>query len=114
MLSQVSRSVLRQARPQFRAKSLSQLQRLLSTLAVLEQNNGVLNMGSLSAVTAAKKLGGPITAFVAGGNIKSVAEAAAKVEGVEKVISVDNSAYDRVRPPAQAGHSFGFHYLSCH
>lgn len=54
-------------------------------------------MGSLSAVTAAKKLGGPITAFVAGGNIKSVAEAAAKVEGVEKVVSVDNSAYDRVR-----------------
>lgn len=96
MLSQVSRSVLRQARPQFRAQSLSQLQRLLSTLAVLEQNNGVLNMGSLSAVTAAKKLGGPITAFVAGGNIKSVAEAAAKVEGVEKVISIDNSAYDRV------------------
>ena len=96
MLSQVSRSVLRQARPQFRAQSLSQLQRLLSTLAVLEQNNGVLNMGSLSAVTAAKKLGGPITAFVAGGNIKSVAEAAAKVEGVEKVVSVDNSAYDRV------------------
>lgn len=98
MLSAVSRSVLRQARPQFRQHlSQSQLQRLLSTLAVLEQNNGKLNTGSLSAVTAAKQLGGSITAFVAGGNIKSVAEEAAKVEGVEKVVSVDNVAYDRVR-----------------
>lgn len=96
MLSSVSRSVLRQARPQFRVQSLSQLQRLLSTLAVLEQNNGKLNTGSLSAVTAAKKLGGSVTAFVAGGSIKSVAEEASKVEGVEKVISVDNAAYDRV------------------
>lgn len=67
-------------------------------MAVLEQNNGKLNSGSLSAVTAAKQLGGPITAFVAGGNIKSVAEEASKVEGVEKVISVDNSAYDRGLP----------------
>ncbi|KFY88063.1 hypothetical protein V500_06594 [Pseudogymnoascus sp. VKM F-4518 (FW-2643)] len=98
MLSSVSRSVLRQARPQFRVQSLSQLQRLLSTLAVLEQNNGKLNTGSLSAVTAAKKLGGSVTAFVAGGSIKSVAEEAAKVEGVEKVISVDNAAYDRGLP----------------
>ena len=96
MLSSVSRSVLRQARPQLRTLSLSQLQRLLSTLTVLELNNGKLNAGSLSAVTAAKKLGGPIAAFVAGGNIKSVAEEAAKVEGVEKVISVDNAAYDKV------------------
>jgi hypothetical protein len=96
MLSSVSRSVLRQARPQFRVQSLSQLQRLLSTLAVLEQNNGKLNTGSLSAVTAAQKLGGSVTAFVAGGSIKSVAEEAAKVEGVEKVVSVDNAAYDRV------------------
>lgn len=98
MLSSVSRSVLRQARPQLRTLSLSQLQRLLSTLTVLELNNGKLNAGSLSAVTAAKKLGGPIAAFVAGGNIKSVAEEAAKVEGVEKVISVDNAAYDKGLP----------------
>lgn len=96
MLPFISRSVLRQARPQLRTLSASRLQRLLSTLALLEQNNGKLNTGSLSAVTAAKQLGGPITAFVAGGNIKSVAEEAAKVEGVDKVISVDNPAYNRV------------------
>lgn len=70
--------------------------RLLSALAVLEQRDGKLNVGSLSAVTAAKQLGGSIHGFVAGGDIKSVAEEAAKVEGVEKVITVDNAAYDKV------------------
>jgi electron transfer flavoprotein alpha subunit len=69
--------------------------RLLSSLAVLEQNNGKLNHGSLSAITAAKQLGGTIHAFVAAGNVKPIAEEAAKVDGLEKVIAVDNAAYDR-------------------
>jgi electron transfer flavoprotein alpha subunit len=99
MLTTVRRAVFGQARRGLvQTNHASSLQRLLSTLAVLEQNNGKLNTGSLSAVTAAKKLGGPIHAFVAGGNIKSVAEEAAKVDGVEKIIAVDNSAYDRGLP----------------
>ena len=97
MLTTVRRAVFGQARRGL--TQASALQRLLSTLAVLEQNNGKLNTGSLSAITAAQKLGGPIHAFVAGGNIKPVAEEAAKVEGVEKIIAVDNSAYDRVCYP---------------
>ena len=79
----------------FPVASLSALTRLLSSLAVLEQRDGKLNNGSLGAVTAAKKLGGSITAFVAGGNITAVAEEAAKVNGVEKIIAVDNAAYDK-------------------
>lgn len=75
----------------------SALRRLLSSLAVLEQRDGKLNHSSLSAITAAKKLGGSIHGFVAGSNIKAVAEEAAKVEGVEKIIAVDNAAYDKVR-----------------
>lgn len=39
-----------------------------------------------------------MTGFVAGGNVKSVAEEAAKVEGVEKIIYVDNPAYDKGLP----------------
>lgn len=77
--------------------SHSAYHRLLSTLAVLEQREGTLNHGSLSAFTAAKKLGGSIHGFVAGGNIKPVADEAAKVDGVEKIIAVDNAAYDKVR-----------------
>lgn len=71
-------------------------QRLLSTLAILEQREGQLNHSSLSAFTAAKKLGGTVHGFVAGSNIKSVAEEAAKVDGVEKIITVENSAYEKV------------------
>nr|POE79837.1 putative electron transfer flavoprotein subunit alpha, mitochondrial [Quercus suber] len=74
------------------------LQRLLSTLAVLEQREGKLNMSSLASISAAQKLGGSIHGFVAGGNVKAVAEEAAKVEGLEKVIFVDNSAYDKGLP----------------
>ncbi|CAJ2513762.1 Uu.00g018810.m01.CDS01 [Anthostomella pinea] len=75
--------------------SPSAYQRLLSSLAILEQREGKLNHGSLSAVTAATKIGGSIHGFVAGSNIKPVAEEAAKVEGVEKIIAVDNAAYDK-------------------
>lgn len=75
-------------------------QRLLSTLAILEQRDGQLNHGSLSAFTAAKKLGGTVHGFIAGSNIKAVAEQAAKVDGVEKIIAVDNAAYEKVRPLA--------------
>ncbi|KAJ3563839.1 hypothetical protein NPX13_g8060 [Xylaria arbuscula] len=74
------------------------LQRLLSSLAILEQREGQLNHGSLSAITAAKKVGGPVHGFVAGSGIKPVAEEAAKVEGVEKIIAVDNAAYDKGLP----------------
>lgn len=76
-------------------QSLS-LRRLLSSLALLEQKDGKLNVSSLAAVTAAMKLGGSVTGFLAGDGIKSVAEQAAKVKGLEKVIFVDSAAYDKV------------------
>ncbi|KAK3944796.1 electron transfer flavoprotein, alpha subunit [Diplogelasinospora grovesii] len=89
------------ARPRLTATAITTpaaLRRLLSALAILEQREGKLNHGSLSAITAAKKLGGPIHGFVAGSNIKPVAEEAAKVEGVEKIIAVDNAAYEKGLP----------------
>ncbi|KAM0276237.1 hypothetical protein ACHAQH_006960 [Verticillium albo-atrum] len=70
----------------------------LSTLAILEQREGQLNRGSLSSITAAKKLGGTVHGFVAGGNIQAVAQEAAKVDGVDKIIAVDNAAYDKGLP----------------
>lgn len=47
-------------------------------------------------MTAASKLGGPIAAFVAGSGSKKVAEDARKVSGLERVIVVENGAYDKV------------------
>jgi electron transfer flavoprotein alpha subunit len=103
MISIVRGSILRQAKPscQFsRTTELcSGLARLLSSLAVLEQKDGKLLHGSLGAVTAAKTLGGSITGFIAGSNIKSAAEEAARVQGVEKIIKVENVAYDKVSLP---------------
>ena len=88
--------------------SYSAYHRLLSTLAILEQREGALNHGSLSAFTAAKKLGGPIHGFIAGSNIKPVAAEAAKVDGVEKIIAVDNVAYDKVRSSSPTHRPRGF------
>ena len=100
MISIVCRSALRQSKPQFqllRTTELSSgLARFISSLAVLEQNDGKLLTGSLGAVTAARKLGGSITGFLAGSNIGSAAESVARLQGVEKVIVVDNAAYDKV------------------
>ncbi|KAI7636466.1 hypothetical protein KC319_g6057, partial [Hortaea werneckii] len=91
---------LRQNRPTPvpRVSRNAAIQRLLSTLAVLEQRDGKLNMSSLASISAAQKLGGTIHGFVAGANTKQVAEEAAKVQGLEKVIYVDNAAYDKGLP----------------
>ncbi|ODM20105.1 putative electron transfer flavoprotein subunit alpha, mitochondrial [Aspergillus cristatus] len=98
-------SVLRAARSQIypsracNQPSLSALARLLSTLAVLEQRDGKLQQSSLSAVAAAQKLGGSVTAFVAGKGVKGTAAAeAAKIKGLEKVVAVDNEAYEKGLP----------------
>ncbi|KAL2157502.1 hypothetical protein VTH06DRAFT_6053 [Thermothelomyces fergusii] len=100
VFSALARPTLRNATtPAFAAGgSPAAMRRLLSALAILEQRDGKLNTGSLSAVTAAQKLGGSVHGFVAGSNIRPVAEEAAKVEGVEKIIAVDNGAYDRGLP----------------
>lgn len=98
MFAAARTSVLRSARAQLRqSQSQAAWARLASTLAILEQKEGKLNIASLAAITAGTKLGGSITAFVAGGGVKSVAEEAAKAKGIEKVIYVDNGAYDKVR-----------------
>lgn len=102
MFSIAPRSALRQARTQLRiahptaVPQYSALARLLSTLAVLEQREGKLNVPSLAAVAAGQKLGGSVTAFVAGSGGKAVADEAAKVKGIEKIIYVENGAYDKV------------------
>ncbi|KAL4782645.1 ribosomal protein L1p/L10e family-domain-containing protein [Aspergillus varians] len=100
-------SVLRAARAQFspsRAFTFNQptasaLARLLSTLAVLEQRDGKLQGSSVSAIAAALKLGGPVTAFVAGAGVKATSAAeAAKYKGVENVLAVENEAYEKGLP----------------
>lgn len=99
-------SALRAARSQLHParvlnqSPLSALSRLLSTLAVLEQRDGKLQNSSLAAVAAAQKLGGPVAAFVAGSGVKGTAAVeAAKIKGLEKVVAVENDAYEKVLSP---------------
>ena len=102
MLNLAAQSVLRAARTQLRSSTspLSPLQssriaRLLSTLAILEQRDGKVNSSSLGAITAGQKLGGSIIGIVAGKNAKKIAEEVAKIDGIEKILIVENEAYDR-------------------
>ncbi|XP_053679286.1 electron transfer flavoprotein subunit alpha, mitochondrial isoform X1 [Anopheles nili] len=67
--------------------------RFQSTLVVAEHNNESLNPITANAVTAAKKLGGDVTVLVAGTKVGSVSEAAAKLDGVTKVLVAEGDAY---------------------
>ncbi|PWN29486.1 electron transfer flavo protein, alpha subunit [Jaminaea rosea] len=67
---------------------------LANTLLYLEHRKGTLNPSSLVALTAAKKVGGDIHAFVAGDEgVKDVADKASKVEGVSKIFTSESPKY---------------------
>ncbi|KAJ3335478.1 Electron transfer flavoprotein alpha-subunit, partial [Kappamyces sp. JEL0680] len=76
-------------------KSLSQKSRFASTLLVIEQQNGVALASNLHALSAANKLGLPITAFVAApsSQAESAAKAVAAYPGVAKVLVAKNDSF---------------------
>ena len=65
----------------------------MSILVIAEHDNKALNGATLNVVAAAQKIGGDITVLVAGSGAQAVADAAAKVAGVSKVLLADNAAY---------------------
>ncbi|MFK8401830.1 electron transfer flavoprotein subunit alpha/FixB family protein [Pseudomonas sp. BGr12] len=65
----------------------------MAILVIAEHNNGALGAATLNTVAAAQKIGGDIAVLVAGQNVGGVAEAAAKIAGVSKVLVADNAAY---------------------
>jgi len=65
----------------------------MSILVLAEHDNASLKGATLNTIAAAKAIGGDIHVLVAGANCKAVAEAAAKVAGVSKVLLADNAAY---------------------
>jgi len=65
----------------------------MSVLVYAEHDNSSLKAATLNAVAAAQKIGGDITVLVAGAGCGAVAEQAAKVAGVSKVLVADNAAY---------------------
>jgi electron transfer flavoprotein alpha subunit len=65
----------------------------MATLVIAEHSNTELKPATLNAVTAALQIGGELHILVAGGGCAAVAEAAARIPGVSKVLVADNAAY---------------------
>ena len=66
----------------------------MSILVIAEHDNASLNAATLAVVTAAKAIGGDIDVLVAGTSCGSVAESAAQVDGVSKVLVADNASFE--------------------
>ena len=64
----------------------------MSVLVIADHDNNVLKPATLNTVTAAAKLG-DVAVLVAGDGCRAVAEAAAKVAGVSKVLVADSPLY---------------------
>ncbi|OUM22597.1 electron transfer flavoprotein subunit alpha [Pseudomonas putida] len=59
---------------------------------------GAVAPATLNTVAAAAKIGGDVHVLVAGQNVGGVAESAAKIAGVAKVLVADNAAYAHALP----------------
>ncbi|HEX7775671.1 MAG TPA: FAD-binding protein [Parvibaculum sp.] len=75
----------------------------MTTLVIAEHNNEKLNDATAKTVTAAVKLGGDVHVLVAGSGVDGVAAAAAKLDGVKKVLVADDALYGhRIAEPLAA------------
>ncbi|SEL14445.1 electron transfer flavoprotein alpha subunit [Atopomonas hussainii] len=70
----------------------------MAILVVADHNNSALGASTLNTVTAATAIGGDVHVLVAGTGCAAVADAAAKVAGVSKVLLADNAAYANQLP----------------
>ena len=70
----------------------------MTILVIAEHNNAVLAAATLNTVAAAKAIGGDIHVLVAGSGCGAIGEAAAKIEGVAKVLVADDAAYANQLP----------------
>ena len=67
----------------------------MSVLLIAEHDNAHLKDATNKALTAARKLGGDVHVLVAGNNAGKAAEAAARLEGVAKVLQADAPFFER-------------------
>lgn len=71
-------------------------------LVIAEHDNSSLKAATLNTVTAAREIGADIDVLVAGAGCQAVADAAAAIAGVNKVILADNTCYEHQLPEAVA------------
>ena len=68
----------------------------MATLLVAEHTNTALKDATNKALTAARALGGEVHVLVAGKGCRPAAEAAAKLDGVAKVLLADDASYEHM------------------
>src|SRR5262249_27503464 len=66
---------------------------VMASLVIAEHDNTSLKDATAKTVTAAVSVSAPVHVLVAGQNCAAVAEAAAKLAGVEKVLLADDARY---------------------
>src|SRR5690606_41428778 len=66
----------------------------MSVLVIAEHDNAALRGSTLNTIGAASKIGGDVTVLVAGSGCRAVAEAAAAVEGVSRVLLADDPSLE--------------------
>ena len=66
----------------------------MAILVYAEHDNASLKKATLNTIAAAKQMGDEVHVLVAGSGNQAVADEAAKVEGVSKVLLADNAAYE--------------------
>ena len=74
----------------------------MAILIIADHDNAALKPATLNAVTAATRVGGDVHVLVAGHGAQPVAEAAAKISGVSKVLLADAAALEHQLPEAVA------------
>lgn len=70
----------------------------MAILVIADHTNAALGAATLNTVSAAKAIGGDVDVLVAGAGCAEVAAAAAKIEGVNKVLIADNAAFGHQLP----------------
>lgn len=66
----------------------------MAILVYAEHDNASLKKATLNTIAAAKQIGDDVHVLVAGSGAQAAADAAAKAEGVTKVLLADNAAYE--------------------
>ena len=67
----------------------------MTILLIAEHDNETLSDQTNKALTAAKEIGGDVHVLVAGKDAKAAADAAAKLDGVSKVLLADDASLDQ-------------------
>lgn len=74
----------------------------MATLVIAEHDNASLKKATLNTISAAAAIGGDVDILVAGSGCQSVADAAAQIAGVGKVLLADNACYEHQLPESVA------------